>query len=99
MFVATLALAASAQARYVEVWNPPEARAHTIPVTPKTVKHRHVNVPRARRARFPANAIAAPRARAAKHSGLTYETIPRKLTPEGNVLRVSASHTRAHLER
>lgn len=99
LLVGTLGLSAGAPARYVEVWNPPEARASAIPAKPKAVKRRHVSVPRVRQVRPPAKVVSAPKVRTAPHQGLTYDDIPRKRTPEGNVLRVSGAHSRAHLER
>lgn len=99
LLVATLGVSASAQARYVEMWNPPEARASAIPAKAKAVKRRHVSVQHARPSHPPAKVVATPKVRPSPHQGLTYDDIPRKLTPEGNVLRVSGAHSRAHLER
>lgn len=98
MFVATLALSAGAQASYIEVWNPPEARASAIPATPKVVKRRHVSVSRTRPAPSSAKVVATHKVRTAPHSGLTYDDIPRKVTPEGNVLRVSGALASVRVE-
>ena len=97
--VALLCLASSAYAgeRYVEIWNPPEARtAPTRPATQKKTNHKSVvkkpSPTIARRVTDPAaNTVrAAPPASArTKVRPLDPNTdIPRKIGPDGHVLRV-----------
>ncbi|MBC8752160.1 hypothetical protein F6X42_38695 [Paraburkholderia sp. WC7.3b] len=100
LLMATLAPAAFATGTYSEVWNPPEARA-TMPkhvrATRKVASHRHVsphsvNV-HPRRALTPSpNLMAKQRnlQEAVPASEPDMSDIPRQITPEGNVLRVTA---------
>jgi hypothetical protein len=107
--VAMLAPAAFAAGTYTEVWNPPEARA-TVPrhvkATHKLAVHRHV-VPlkvklHARRAPTATpNLMARQRhiEEAVPASEPDMSDIPRQITPEGNVLRVTARGATAKVAR
>jgi hypothetical protein len=99
---------AMAGEHYVEVWNPPEARAsmpHRAIVAHRPAGNRHI-VPHAVKAR--ARPTSAPVARlVAKtdrresvpvHSPDGSE-IPRQITPEGNVLRVDSRGMTAEVTR
>ncbi|WP_434660776.1 hypothetical protein P5W99_11105 [Paraburkholderia sp. A3BS-1L] len=107
---------AIADARYVEIWDPPEARTHApslakpVPaVKPhKPLKRKRVSLevsrtaprvvsrvaPHAVAPRAVAHAAAQTSASSAK-STPSFDAIPRQITPEGNVLRVSARHRQA----
>lgn len=100
--------AACAGERYVEIWNPPEARGgagrhHNQPSrkvsnhekTDGRTAHRHS--PRRVVAHAPVSA--APVRAASQASRPTFDDIPRQLTPEGNVLRVDGRTMRAEVER
>ena len=96
LFVAALATSTVAQARYVEIWNPPEARAAgAVPaphVRPKVTKRRHESIHSAK-ATVRRKAVGAAGARvpaAASQAAPSFDDIPRQLTPDGNVLRVRA---------
>jgi hypothetical protein len=92
----------------VEIWNPPEARGtlYDAKNEPGRLKHRHAKQRAVRlrpkptlaaAARLPAKQRPAPenlRANAPDMSG-----IPRQITPEGNVLRVSSGHASVQLTR
>lgn len=107
--VLTVASSALADGKYVEVWNPPEARAtapHRVSAAHKLAVHRHI-VPHAvkvhaRRAlRFAPKLMAKQghmqHAVPADTPGMS-ET-PRQMTPEGNVLRVTARGTAGEVTR
>ena len=102
---------------YIEVWNPPEARANAAAaakpaaaaVKPhKPLRRKRVSLgvshtvprvvlrvaPRAVAPRAVAPAAAQTSASSAK-STPSFDAIPRQITPEGNVLRVSARHIQA----
>nr|WP_289814850.1 hypothetical protein [Paraburkholderia caribensis] len=96
--------------RYVEVWNPPEARGvvgeHHVQPARKTPSHRrtsahvaHRRVPRyvVATAPLPATSMRSTASRATGRQ--TFDDIPRQITPEGNVLRVDGRHSRAEVER
>jgi hypothetical protein len=102
------ASAAMAGEHYVEVWNPPEARAsmpHRAVVAHRLSGSRHI-VPHAVKAR--ARPAPAPLARfvakaerrdnAPVHAPDMSE-IPRQITPEGNVLRVGSRGMRGEVTR
>lgn len=90
---------AMAGEHYVEVWNPPEARVgkpHCAVVARRPVASRHV-VPHAMKART--RTVPAPVGRLVAKSDRRESVpahapdmseIPRQITPEGNVLRVSS---------
>ncbi|WP_087733517.1 hypothetical protein [Paraburkholderia piptadeniae] len=97
--------------RYVEVWNPPEARGvvgiRPVQTARNTPPHRrtaaHVPHHRLRRhvvATAPVPAISR-RSTASQTSrpALTFDDIPRQITPEGNVLRVNDRQPRVEVER
>lgn len=94
-----VASAASAGERYIEVWNPPEARAtstHAAPLHKPLSRRRPVR----QAVRFRARQIVAPVPKlVAKRSRPEGELrapepdvtdIPRQITPEGNILRVDS---------
>jgi hypothetical protein len=96
--IMTLCTAAHASG-YVEVWNPPEARASAPRKSPdarKSANHRHgdaraVKVHMRRNPR-PAPALVAKQGRmqqAVPTQKPDMSEIPRQITPEGNVLRVT----------
>ncbi|MBN3762332.1 hypothetical protein G3O01_16010 [Burkholderia sp. Ac-20365] len=100
--------AACAGERYVEIWNPPEARGaagghHDQPSRKGSnhekadgrMAHRHSP----RRVVVHAPFSAAPVRAASQASRPTFDDIPRQLTPEGNVLRVDGRTMRAKVER
>jgi hypothetical protein len=99
LLVATATVSAGAHAHYVEVWNPPEARAGAITAKPKTVKRKKVDAARLPAGHPPLKSLVSPGVRRAPNPGATYDDIPRKLTPEGNVLRVGLARTRPYVER
>lgn len=103
LFVAALATSTVAQARYVEIWNPPEARAAVAApaarVRPRATKRQHVSIHTAKaavRQSNPGGAVARGPA-AASHAAPSFDDIPRQLTPDGNVLRVRDRGARAEV--
>ncbi|CAH2806985.1 MAG: hypothetical protein CPDRYMAC_6402 [uncultured Paraburkholderia sp.] len=126
VLMATLTPTAFAHGRYIEVWNPPEARAsapHKIAGSHKTAFHRHggTHAARIHARRIPASApivapttapASSPKLMANQHrtqdiapapatapaTAPDMTDIPRQITPEGNVLRVS-SRPKARLRR
>ncbi|MFL9965562.1 hypothetical protein PQR02_31920 [Paraburkholderia sediminicola] len=99
---------AYAAGSYVEVWNPPEARAsapHHVKTAHKAALHRrgamHAIKLYTRRAPTPAAKLATktnPRENLPPHAPDMSE-IPRQITPEGNVLRVDSRSMSAELIR
>ncbi|OUL88428.1 hypothetical protein CA602_11240 [Paraburkholderia hospita] len=98
--LASLGVASTAHAgeRYVELWNPPEARIAHPSIAHKPVRrHRlafHARESTARHtavASIPTAVRPAPESKTAGTPKPTFDAIPRQLTPEGNVLRVSGS--------
>ncbi|TCG04066.1 hypothetical protein BZM27_43485 [Paraburkholderia steynii] len=99
---------ACAGERYVEVRNPPEARGsvalHRIEMAHKAPARRHISAHVSHRphrhvvatARVPKTTVASTATRASR---LTFDDIPRQITPEGNVLRVDNHQTRAEVQR
>ncbi|TFE40026.1 hypothetical protein E2553_24890 [Paraburkholderia dipogonis] len=99
VLMAALAPAAFAAGTYTEVWNPPEARAtapHRVSAAHKTAAHRHL-VPHAVKVHARRAPTFAPKLMA-KQSQMQnavpadkpdMSEIPRQITPEGNVLRVT----------
>lgn len=109
LLVAAAAPSAFAVGTYAEVWNPPEARATTprhVRAAHKFASHRHA-VPRAvkvhaRRALMPAPKLVAHERHmqeVAPANEPDMSEIPRQLTPEGNVLRVSSRGASAGVRR
>ncbi|CAG9242117.1 hypothetical protein [Paraburkholderia caribensis] len=103
-----LASAALAGGRYVEVWNPPEARGgvaeHTtrpeaVARNPKKRRHSGINTASAQRRHTTRLAVPPSERRASAAAAPTFDDNPRKITPEGNVLRVRASQIPAEFER
>jgi hypothetical protein len=100
--------------RYIEIWNPPEARggllqgtsaskspAHKrrVPHLVKTRAHRTLGVP-AKLAMKPGAANAVTNANAGARRVIPDASeIPRLITPEGNVLRVDARGSRVEVVR
>lgn len=102
---------------YVEVWNPPEARAHAPTMAKpaaavkahKPLKRKRVSLgvphtaprvvarvaPRAVAPRAVVAPAAAQTSASSAKSTPSFDAIPRQITPEGNVLRVSARHIQA----
>ncbi|TDN59119.1 hypothetical protein [Paraburkholderia sp. BL10I2N1] len=107
LFFLALASPALASARYVEVWNPPEARGEVQPLQPvgKAPRHRRASVHIARGQLPHRIAAAAPGPKASvaavghRARAPRYEDIPRQVTPEGNVLRVDGHRAQARVER
>jgi hypothetical protein len=102
-----LAPTAYAAGSYVEVWNPPEARASAprVKAAHKAVIHRrsamHAIKLYTRRAPTPVAKLAtktSPRENVPPHAPDMSE-IPRQRTPEGNVLRVDSRSMSAELIR
>ncbi|SFT82862.1 hypothetical protein [Paraburkholderia aspalathi] len=107
MFLLAIAFPAFAGARYVEVWNPPEARGDTQRARPvrKAPKHRRASM-RTGRSQLHHHIVAAapgPKASVAAGGHRTgeprYDDIPRQMTPEGNVLRVDGRRAHVEIER
>ncbi|PMS30392.1 hypothetical protein C0Z16_15230 [Paraburkholderia rhynchosiae] len=107
--MATLAPATFAAGTYSEVWNPPEARG-TMPkhvrATRKVSSHRrvitHTVKVHARRAPTPAPKLMAKQRNMQEPVPATepdISDIPRQITPEGNVLRVTAHGAEAKVAR
>jgi len=100
--------AAVAGEHYVETWNPPEVRsnAHELarqankPAKPKRPPKSTNKSPRPAKQRISAAAAGrektAPMARTPKRLS-TFDSIPRQITPEGNILRVM--HAAAPMSR
>lgn len=89
---------AHAGERYLEVWNPPEARLAHRGIVHKPVQHHRLAFhPRhdVRRhkivASIPTVARPAAESKTAGTPKPSFDDIPRQLTPEGNVLRVRGS--------
>jgi hypothetical protein len=102
LFVAALATSTVAQARYVEIWNPPEARVAGEPAPrprPKVTKRRHVSIHTSKATvRRNAAGVASARTPAApSQAAPSFDDIPRQLTPDGYVLRVRASHAQVEV--
>ncbi|MFM0124678.1 MULTISPECIES: hypothetical protein [unclassified Paraburkholderia] len=103
-----VASTAMAGAHYVEVWNPPEARAsmpHRAVVAHRPAGGRHI-VPHAVKARArPASApVARLVAKTDRRENVPVHApdmseIPRQITPEGNVLRVDSRGMTAEVTR
>jgi hypothetical protein len=109
ILMATLAPSAFAAGTYTEVWNPPEARATTprhVRAAHKFASHRHA-VPHAikvhaRRVPTPAPSLMAKQQHmeeAVPANEPDMSDIPRQITPEGNVLRVTARGASAEVTR
>ncbi len=109
VLMAALAPAAFAAGTYSEVWNPTESRAtapHRVSATHKLSVHRHI-VPHAVKVHARRGPTFAPKLMA-KQSHMQnvapaekpdMSEIPRQITPEGNVLRVSTRATAAEVTR
>lgn len=109
LLVATAAPSAFAVGTYTEIWNPPEARGTTpqhVKAAHKLASHRHA-VPHAvkvhaHRVPTPAPSLMAKQPRmleVAPANGPDTSDIPRQITPEGNVLRVTARGAEAKVAR
>ncbi|MGF6508392.1 hypothetical protein OKW35_002350 [Paraburkholderia sp. MM5477-R1] len=107
MVLLAIAFPAFAGARYIEVWNPPEAQGDTRRVQPvrKAPKHRGASM-RTGRSQLQHRIVAAapgPKASVAAVGHRTgeprYDHIPRQVTPEGNVLRVDGRRAYVEIER
>ena len=98
-----------AGAQYRDLWNPPEARAgnpHVRTAYASATRHRiaahnyhrhHIHRQIVATATVPrASSVAATRNQSSR---LTFDDIPRQITPEGNVLRVNGGHVGAEVER
>jgi hypothetical protein len=103
----TVASSVSAGERYIEVWNPPEARGGALhakrlhrPI------HRHAGPQavkfRARQSPAPLPKAVAKRSKAQdvlRPTEPDVTDIPRQITPEGNILRVSSRHDHVAVSR
>ncbi|TDF62321.1 hypothetical protein E1J61_30165 [Cupriavidus sp. L7L] len=98
-----LATSAFAGERYIEVWNPPEARSSAAKyLKPSAHKRKNSRVaPPATSSRTRRVAKKSPLrlATTSRPGRLTFNDIPRQVTPEGNVLRVAGGQSRADVER
>lgn len=107
LFFLAMGSPAFAGARYVELWNPPEAHGAMPAGRPvhQTPKHRRAGVRIAHNGLHHRVAAAAPGPKASvatvdhRAHEPRYEDIPRQMTPEGNVLRVDGHHAQAEVER
>jgi len=103
----SVASATSAGERYIEVWNPPEARGGALHAKrPYKPIHRHTGPQavkfRARQPTAPLPKVVAKRSKAQDVLRLTepdVTNIPRQITPEGNILRVSSRHDHVEMSR
>lgn len=107
LIAVTVSAPALAGGHYIEVWNPPEARAgarHPNVIPAKRVRHRHVRTAltqaNARHsdgvpATLP-NIVTGPKAH---DRGPSVDDLPRLITPEGNVLRVGGAAVEVRVER
>lgn len=98
----TLATSALAGERYIEVWNPPEAR-RSAAKPPKPSAHKpkksRLGAPATSRARRVA-VVSKLRPATTERPGRTaFHDLPPQMTPEGNVLRVVGGQSRADVER
>jgi hypothetical protein len=94
--------------RYIEIWNPPEARGGLLQGAgaPKSLTHKR-RVPhlvKTRAHRTPTTATKLAVKQGAAGAGTRRVTpdvteIPRLITPEGNVLRVDAHHSYVEVAR
>jgi len=109
LLTATLAPAAFATGGYSEMWNPPETRAtapHRVNAAHKPTVHRHA-VPHAVKVHARRMSTSAPNLVAKQsHMQKTVPTaepdmsgIPRQITPEGSVLRVTTQGASAQVVR
>ncbi len=109
LLTVTLAPAAFGAGTYSEVWNPPEARAtapHSVATAHKLAIRRHV-VPHARKVYSRRTSATAPRlvakqgnmAKTSPRNERDTSEIPRQITPEGNVLRVTGRAASAQVIR
>jgi hypothetical protein len=99
---------AFASGQYHELWNPPEARGGNVnhvqiasrsPVRRRVSAHNyrhHVHRPVVAAASVPQSPVRAP---THQSSRLTFNDIPRQITPEGNILRVAGAHASGKVER
>ncbi len=102
-----LASTATAGQHHIEVWNPPEARSNVPGVNSqphKSLAGRHARMKALPRSNVKHGVRAAatgwfPRAAGRPHSRPTFNDIPRQITPEGNILRVSDSSGSAAPQR
>jgi hypothetical protein len=94
-----LALTSAAHAKYVEVWNPPEAHGHSAGPAAQKGAGQHAQKPSAprlaRKVTEAGNTPVAPAAPSAHGASPAVSTrrpdnrsIPRKIGPDGNVFRV-----------
>ncbi|SAL74549.1 hypothetical protein [Caballeronia telluris] len=99
----TLSSSVLAAERYTEVWNPPEAqtvkgKAKTRGVVPVQAKKKHKNVTSVKKvadktsvAQSPSQAVPAPRVKPAPRQVDPLMNLPRKIGPDGQVMRVGYS--------
>jgi hypothetical protein len=109
LLTATLAPAAFATGGYSEMWNPPEARAtapHRVNAAHKLAVHRHVvaHAVKVHARRAPTSAPGLMAKQSKMHKTLPtgepdMSQIPRQITPEGNVLRVTGRGASAEVAR
>ncbi|SAL07226.1 hypothetical protein AWB78_08483 [Caballeronia calidae] len=98
---------ATAGQHYVEVWNPPEARSNMPGVSSqshKSLARRHARMKASPGSNVKHGVRAAAtswyaRAAGRPHARPTFNDIPRQITPEGNILRVSDSSGSVALQR
>lgn len=103
----TTAVTAFAGPHYVEVWDPPEARGlssssvgskhklakkRAAPTKRTAVRGKQHGVMKSVAAPLPASA-------ASKHRVPTFDDIPRRRTPQGDVLRVRGNSMPIHVQR
>jgi len=106
LFAMAVASSALAHEHYIEVWNPPEARGATVQrqqhPAHKASKRRRVSFAAEQhrsRHRIAVSAPASPAATASSQARPTFDEIPRQITPEGNVLRVTGGHAQVRIAR
>jgi hypothetical protein len=110
LFFLAITTPAFADAHYVEVWNPPEARGGVQPAYPvqsvhKAPLHRRASVHVAHSQLHHRVVAATPAAKASvaavgrRAREPRYDDIPRQITPEGNLLRVDGRRAQAEVER
>lgn len=103
----TIAAMAFAGQHYVEVWNPSEAHGSVSPNTArehKSPKKRQATAKRMsmrgkQRGLMKSVAAPLPASAATERRVPTFDDIPRRKTPQGDVLRVHGDVTQVHVQR
>ncbi|MDR5803731.1 hypothetical protein [Caballeronia sp. LZ001] len=103
----TTTVTAFAGQHYVEVWDPPEARGDSSlgvghqhkPARKRVAPVKRATVRSKQRGMMKSVAAPVPTSAAPEQRRPTFDEIPRKRTPRGDVLRVHGDTMRVHVER